>query len=52
MIPRLVVRFHRHGDRYPVTVVAYGIRETQRVEDETIPELEADDKVLFVEVHR
>lgn len=52
MIPRLVIHFHRHGDRWPVTRVGYGLRDIQRLEDETIPELEADEKVLYVGVVR
>ena len=51
MIPALVVRYHQHGDRYPITTVAFGQRDVERLEAQ-IPEMEADPKILSVEVAR
>lgn len=51
MIPRIRIRYHRRGDTFPVTIVAYGERDTERA-TEDIARLEASESVVSVEVFR
>lgn len=45
-----IVRFHRRGDSYPITVVIFG-QYAKKDAARRAAELEADDRVIWVEVN-